>query len=131
MSKCFNPLPWKLDGEVVRDAQNGVVVSSINPCGMATRRLIVESVNAWTALKDAGEKLGRNYTPEAVLANAPWGKGEIEVFTLKSYEQLRDLIRRLAQALQMARLEGFGGPKREALLDEARETLATETKEQA
>ena len=34
--------------------------------------------------------------------------------------RLRDLIRRMAQRLQMARLEGFGGPERETLLDEAR-----------
>ena len=33
------------------------------------------------------------------------------------------LVRRLAQRLQMARLEGFGGPDRENLLDEAREAL--------
>ena len=37
---------------------------------------------------------------------------------------LRDLVQRLAQRLQMARLEGFGGPEREKLLDEAREAMA-------
>lgn len=36
---------------------------------------------------------------------------------------LRDLVQRLAQRLQMARLEGFGGPEREKLLDEAREAV--------
>ena len=36
---------------------------------------------------------------------------------------LRDLVQRLAQRLQMARLEGFGGPEREKLLDEAREAI--------
>ena len=36
---------------------------------------------------------------------------------------LRDLVGRLAQRLQMARLEGFGGPEREKLLDEAREAI--------
>ena len=36
---------------------------------------------------------------------------------------LRDLVQRLAQRLQMARLEGFGGPEREKFLDEAREAI--------
>lgn len=37
-----------------------------------------------------------------------------------------DLVRRLAQRLQMARLEGFGGPERDILLDEASEALRRE-----
>ncbi len=37
-----------------------------------------------------------------------------------------DLVRRLAQRLQMARLEGFGVPERDTLLDEAREALRRE-----
>ena len=38
-------------------------------------------------------------------------------------DRLRDLVGRLTQRLQMARLMGFGLPERDGLLDEAREAL--------
>ena len=121
MDRSFNPPPWKLDGDVIRDASGGVVISAINPCNTAVRKMIVESVNTLAALKEAGDKLGRYYTPEAILANPPWKSGEIEVFTLKSYEQLRDLLRRVANCLARYHLTG---DRENALLREVRETLA-------
>lgn len=121
MNRSFNPPPWKLDGDTIRDASGGVVISAINPCNTAVRKMIVESVNTLAALKDAGEKLGRYYTPEAILANPPWKSGEIEVFTLKSYEQVRDLLRRVAHCLEHRHL---AGDVENALLREVRETLA-------
>ena len=125
MSKCFNPPPWKLDGDVIRDVNGDVVISAINPCNTAVRKMIVESVNAMAALKEAGDKLGRYYTPEAILANPPWKSGEIEVFTLKSYEQLRDLLRRVAHCLEHYHLTG---DRETALLREVRETIGKEDK---
>lgn len=71
-SRGFNPPPWKLDGDTIRDVNGDVVISSINPCNTAVRKMIVESVNTLAALKEAGDKLGRYYTPEAILANPPW-----------------------------------------------------------
>ena len=123
MDRSFNPPPWKLDGDTIRDASGGVVISAINPCNTAVRKMIVESVNAMAALKEAGDKLGRYYTPEAILANPPWKSGEIEVFTLKSHEQLRDLLRRLANCLEHYHLTG---DRENALLREVRETLGKE-----
>ena len=123
MNRSFNPPPWKLDGDVIRDASGGVVISAINPCNTAVRKMIVESVNTLAALKDAGDKLGRYYTPEAILANPPWKSGEIEVFTLKSYEQVRDLLRRVADCLARYHLTG---DRETALLREVRETLGKE-----
>ena len=45
MNRSFNPPPWKLDGDVIRDASGGVVISAINPCNTAVRKMIVEAVN--------------------------------------------------------------------------------------
>ncbi len=123
MSKCFNPPPWKLYGDTILDASCDVVISAFNPCNTAVRKMIVESVNTLAALRDAGDKLGRYYTPEAILANPPWKSGEIEVFTLKSYEQLRDLLRRVAHCLEHYHLTG---DRETALLREVRETIGKE-----
>lgn len=41
-----HPTPWALVGQAIRDANDGVVVSAINPCGMETRKMIVAAVNA-------------------------------------------------------------------------------------
>ena len=46
-----HPTPWRIEGDTIRDAAGGVVVSAINPCGMSTRRLIVDAVNEHDALK--------------------------------------------------------------------------------
>lgn len=119
--KCFNPPPWKLDGDTIRDVNGDVVISAINPCNTAVRKMIVESVNTMAALKEAGDKLGRYYTPEAILSNPPWAKQQAEIFTLKSYEQLRDLLRRVAHCLEHYHLTG---DRETALLREVRETLA-------
>lgn len=48
-----SPLPWRIDGQCIRDADGLVVISAINPCGMAARLRIVEAVNAHAALKAA------------------------------------------------------------------------------
>ena len=45
-----NPTPWHIEGETIRDRDGGVVVSAINPCGMSTRRMIVDAVNERDAL---------------------------------------------------------------------------------
>ena len=121
MDRSFNPPPWKLDGDVIRDASGGVVISAINPCNTAVRKMIVESVNAMAALKEAGDKLGRYYTPEAILTNPLFTEHQVEIFTLKSYEQVRDLLRRLAHCLEHYHLTG---DRETALLREVRETLA-------
>lgn len=46
-----SPLPWRIDGQCIRDADGLVVVGAINPCGMAARLRIVEAVNSHAALK--------------------------------------------------------------------------------
>ena len=46
-----NPEPWYIDGQTIRDANGYVVVSAINPCGMATRRRIVRAVNGYAETK--------------------------------------------------------------------------------
>lgn len=52
MKRMENPTPWYIDGQTIRDAEGYVVVSAINPCGMATRRRIVEAVNEIFTLAD-------------------------------------------------------------------------------
>lgn len=47
-----SPLPWRIDGQCIRDADGLVVVSAINPCGMAARLRIVEAVNERDRLRD-------------------------------------------------------------------------------
>lgn len=46
-----NPTPWRIEGDTIRDASGGVVVSALNPCNMSTRRLIVDAVNERDTLK--------------------------------------------------------------------------------
>ena len=46
MATAEHPTPWRLEGETIRDANGDVVISALNPCGMATRLLIVKAVNA-------------------------------------------------------------------------------------
>lgn len=120
MNRSFNPPPWKLVGDTIRDASGGVVISAFNPCNTAVRKMIVESVNALAALKEAGDRLGRHYTPEAILANPLFTEHQVEIFTLKSYEQVRDLLRRVARYLEHYHLTG---DRENALLREVRETL--------
>ena len=75
-----SPRPWRLTGQTIRDAEGGVVMSAINPADMETRRLIVEAVN---------EHVARHRM--------------IDVETLdhvaSERDRLRDLVRRLADAL--------------------------------
>ena len=51
-----NPTPWHLVGQTIRDANGYVVVSALNPCGMATRQLIVDAVNSSSLAGGAMEK---------------------------------------------------------------------------
>ena len=46
-----HPTPWRIEGDTIRDAAGGVVVSALNPCNMSTRRKIVDAVNEHDALK--------------------------------------------------------------------------------
>ena len=40
------PRPWRIEGQAIWDADGVCIVSAFNPASMATRRLIVEAVNA-------------------------------------------------------------------------------------
>ena len=51
-----HPTPWHLVGQTIRDAAGYVVVSALNPCGMATRQLIVDAVNSSSLAGGAMEK---------------------------------------------------------------------------
>ena len=51
------PRPWRLEGEAIRDAEGGVVVSALNPANMETRALIVRAVNGRDDLLKAREML--------------------------------------------------------------------------
>ncbi len=46
-----HPTPWRIEGDTIRDAAGGVVVSALNPCTMSTRRKIVDAVNEHDTLK--------------------------------------------------------------------------------
>ena len=46
-----HPTPWRIEGDTIRDAAGGVVVSALNTCTMSTRRKIVDAVNEHDALK--------------------------------------------------------------------------------
>ena len=46
MTNEASPRPWRVeDSDTIRDAEGCVVVSALNPCNRATRRLIVAAVN--------------------------------------------------------------------------------------
>ena len=122
-----SPTPWRVRPhlpdahfETIADA-NDATVGTVTLFENA--RMIVESVNTMAAFREAGDKLGRYYTPKAILANPPWKSGEVEAFTLKSHEQLRDLLRRVAHCLKHRHL---AGDIENALLREVRETLGGE-----
>ena len=51
------PRPWRLEGEAIRDAEGGVVVSALNPANKETRALIVRAVNGREDLLKAREML--------------------------------------------------------------------------
>ncbi len=97
-----SPTPWRVDDIFILDADGGAIAAMCEPEYTVDAAFIVEAVNG----VDATLKLQR-----ALLG-----------WTLER-DRLRDLVRRLAQRLQMARLEGFGGLEREKLLDEAREAI--------
>ena len=53
MSAEASPRPWRVeDSDTIRDAEGCVVVSALNPCNRATRRLIVAAVNERDRLRD-------------------------------------------------------------------------------
>ena len=63
-----SPRPWRVEGNTIWDAEGGVVVSALNPCDRATRRLIVDAVNqinnargiARTAIEEYAELAAEN-----------------------------------------------------------------------
>jgi hypothetical protein len=52
MSAEASPRPWRVEGNTIWDAEGGVVVSALNPCDRATRRLIVDAVNECDRLRE-------------------------------------------------------------------------------
>lgn len=86
-----SPTPWRIDGQTIRDAEGGVVMSALNPASMATRRLIVEAVNERDRLREERDKLDEvaaslQRSRDAALADA---------------DRLRDIVRRLAEYIRL------------------------------
>ena len=137
-----SPTPWRIaDGmhETIVDSLNRVQANAAN-AEMAA--YIVEVVNNFELLIQDRRRL--IWELDSVKAQLDWHKRQLkavksdaesqERWANQYFEQaqkaeaerdrIHDLVRRLAQRLQMARLEGFGGPDRETLLDEAREAIS-------
>ena len=97
------PRPWRLEGEAIRDAEGGVVVSALNPANMETRALIVRAVNGRDDLLKAREVLQAECRGLAAEA-----------------DRMADLVRRLADNLERFHIHG---DRDNALLREARKAL--------
>ena len=97
------PRPWRLEGEAIRDAEGGVVVSALNPANMETRALIVRAVNGRDDLLKAREMLQAECRGLAAEA-----------------DRMADLVRRLADNLERFHIHG---DRDNALLREARKAL--------
>ena len=97
------PRPWRLEGEAIRDADGGVVVSALNPANMETRALIVRAVNGREDLLKAREMLQAECRGLAAEA-----------------DRMADLVRRLADNLERFHIHG---DRDNALLREARKAL--------
>ncbi len=97
------PRPWRLEGEAIRDADGGVVVSALNPANMETRALIVRAVNGRDDLLKAREMLQAECRGLAAEA-----------------DRMADLVRRLADNLERFHIHG---DRDNALLREARKAL--------
>ena len=96
-------MPWRLEGEAIRDAEGGVVVSALNPANMETRALIVRAVNGREDLLKAREMLQAECRGLAAEA-----------------DRMADLVRRLADNLERFHIHG---DRDNALLREARKAL--------
>lgn len=77
------PRPWRLDGETIRDRENGVVMSAINPANMETRSLIVRAVNERDTIINA----------HVILS------GEVRELAAEA-EKLKDLVRRMLPGVE-------------------------------
>ena len=95
------PRPWHIEGETIRDRENGVVMSAINPANMETRSLIVRAVNERDTIINA----------HVILS------GEVRELAAEA-EKLKDLVKCLAHNLEHYHLTG---DRERALLREAKE----------
>jgi len=66
MDRSFTPPPWKLDGDVIRDASGGVVISAFNPCNTAVRKMIVERMEAEDVMQGFWDHPAREIVRRAV-----------------------------------------------------------------
>lgn len=97
------PRPWHIEGETIRDRENGVVMSAINPANMETRFLIVRAVNERDTIINA----------HVILS------GEVRELAAEA-EKLKDLVRLLCEELQGAHIS----LRAMDLLREAKEAIA-------
>lgn len=108
-----SPIPWKLDGRTIRDAEGDVVVSTFSPANMETRRLIVASVNERDSLREELDSVNAQLNwhkrqLKAVKADAEseerWANQYFEQAQAAEAEnaRLRDLVRRLIPAVKTA-----------------------------
>lgn len=115
-----SPRPWKLAGDTIRDAKDGVVVSAINPCDRATRRLIVDAVNAHGEdakyIQHLKELLAASNTERdnerAYADQLLKEKSEIQMELIAAdveRDRLRDLVRRLANLAGTALVDSNAG----------------------
>jgi hypothetical protein len=93
--------PWRVEGNTIWDAEGGVVVSALNPCDRATRRLIVDAVNerdrlcdlvrrlvdSLQGIMDAADGKGEGVLDEALLREARAAIGAGETPTGKGVER--------------------------------------------
>ena len=73
-----NPTPWRMDGETIRDADGHVVISALNPCGMATRRRIVRAVNDLSLADEVRPNREAQCDRDAKATESSAGMGGVE-----------------------------------------------------
>lgn len=92
-----SPRPWRLEGSnTIRDADGVVVVSALNPCNRATRRLIVAAVNERDRLRDIVRRLAD--MAESLLANYEYRYRE-DRNSMEFVENARNFIREARAAI--------------------------------
>ena len=90
--------------------------------GARTQRKRGEVVTTYLVLNDNGSVVAE--LPEDFHSHREQSaNAELICEAVNRIDYLRGLVRRLAQRLTMARLQGFGTPGRDALLDEARTAI--------
>lgn len=90
MSMPASPRPWKLAGNTIWDADGGVVVSALNPCDRATRRLIVAAVNEREAVREALRDMEAD-------AEAAWEGTPLRRVLVKHVTALREALAALGE----------------------------------